>query len=489
MLCYLDRTNISTAIVPMAEQFGWNKQFCGAVLSAFFAGYGATQVLGGQWSDKYGGSAVLAGGLVLWSVATALTPFAAAWGTMPLLAARTLLGMGQGVAFPAMHALLAKHVPHKVRSGAIGIIMACAHCGTALGFGASPAIIDGMGWGWTYYLFGGAALLWLPFWLNMGKEKAKAAAKAAMAAATQQAHQLQQRAAAASAHDAVMPAARHAPGGTSRSAHPLLDSIQQHDQQQQQQALLQQRAAAAAARSSSNKVSSSSNPSVGFWPLMRRKEVWAIAVAQYMSGWGFYGLLAWLPSFFIEHCGLQLSQLGGFTLAPYLLQAVVGASAGILADNLIVQRNWGIRDVRVLMQVAGMLGPAACLFAAASPLSAHSPYLATGLITVAMGMSALTCSGVSASHLDIAPRHAGVVFGVGNTAGTLAGLVAVPGLGYVLQHTGNWSLAFGLAAAHNVVGAALWAKWVGDKPLPEDGGEPGVGFAATPPGQMRLKAQ
>jgi ACS family sodium-dependent inorganic phosphate cotransporter len=95
MLCYLDRTNISTAIVPMAEQFGWNKQFCGAVLSAFFAGYGATQVLGGQWSDKYGGSAVLAGGLALWSVATALTPFAAAWGTVPLLVARTLLGMGQ----------------------------------------------------------------------------------------------------------------------------------------------------------------------------------------------------------------------------------------------------------------------------------------------------------------------------------------------------------------------------------------------------------
>jgi ACS family sodium-dependent inorganic phosphate cotransporter len=45
-----------------------------------------------------------------------------------------------------------------------------------------------------------------------------------------------------------------------------------------------------------------------------------------------------------------------------------------------------------VLQVAGMLGPAACLFAAASPISAHSPYLATGLITVAMGMSALTCS-------------------------------------------------------------------------------------------------
>lgn len=110
LLCYLDRTNISTAIVPMAEQFGWNKQFCSIVMSAFFAGYGATQVLGGQLSDKYGGSAVLAAGLMVWSLATVLTPLAASWGTWQLLTARAVLGMAQGIAFPAIHALLAKKV-------------------------------------------------------------------------------------------------------------------------------------------------------------------------------------------------------------------------------------------------------------------------------------------------------------------------------------------------------------------------------------------
>ena len=77
--------------------------------------------------------------------------------------------------------------------------------------------------------------------------------------------------------------------------------------------------------------------------------------------------------------------------------------------------------------------------------------------------------GVSSSHLDIAPRHAGVVFGVGNTAGTLAGLVSVPVTGYLLHTTGSWPLIFGIAAAHNVLGAVLWAKWAGDRQLPEDG--------------------
>jgi hypothetical protein len=63
------------------------------------------------------------------------------------------------------------------------------------------------------------------------------------------------------------------------------------------------------ASTSSRPGSPAADTNVGFWPLMRRKEVWAIAVAQYASSFGFYGLLAWLPSFFLEHCGLQLSKV------------------------------------------------------------------------------------------------------------------------------------------------------------------------------------
>ena len=56
-------------------------------------------------------------------------------------------------------------------------------------------------------------------------------------------------------------------------------------------------------------------------------------------------------------------------------------------------------------------------------------------------------------------------------AATLAGLVAVPLTGALLDATGSWELVFALTAAHYVAGAAVFAAWSGAEPLPEDGGD------------------
>lgn len=37
-----------------------------------------------------------------------------------------------------------------------------------------------------------------------------------------------------------------------------------------------------------------------------------------------------------------------------------------------------------------------------------------------------------------------------------------------VQATNSWPLVFGITAGHYLLGAVLWALWVGDKPLPED---------------------
>ena len=90
----------------------------GIVLGAFFWGYAATQLLGGQAADRLGGQHVLGLGVFVWSACTFLTPAAALAGFGVLLVARVALGLGEGIAFPAVHTLIGAQVnmvcTHKV---------------------------------------------------------------------------------------------------------------------------------------------------------------------------------------------------------------------------------------------------------------------------------------------------------------------------------------------------------------------------------------
>lgn len=146
LICYADRSNISTAIIPMAGQFGWDASRQGLVLSAFFAGYLCTQLLGGALADRHGGQRVLAAGVAAWSITTCLTPQAAALGLPALLAMRVAMGLGEGVAFPAIHALIARGVPPERQSTAVAVVTAASYGGTALAFGLAPTIIEDLGW-------------------------------------------------------------------------------------------------------------------------------------------------------------------------------------------------------------------------------------------------------------------------------------------------------------------------------------------------------
>jgi Major Facilitator Superfamily len=98
VICNCDRINLSVAILPMAKELGWSQSLVGVIQGSFYVGYVTTQLPSGYLSDKYGGRNVLAFGVVAWSLMTLLTPWAASTGSLPtLLAARILLGVGEGV--------------------------------------------------------------------------------------------------------------------------------------------------------------------------------------------------------------------------------------------------------------------------------------------------------------------------------------------------------------------------------------------------------
>ncbi|KDO66840.1 hypothetical protein CISIN_1g010343mg [Citrus sinensis] len=166
LLCNMDRVNMSIAILPMSAEFNWNPATVGLIQSSFFWGYLLTQIAGGIWADTVGGKAVLGFGVVWWSIATALTPVAAKLGLPFLLVVRVFMGIGEGVAMPAMNNILSKWVPVAERSRSLALVYSGMYLGSVTGLAFSPFLIHRFGWPSVFYSFGSLGTVWFTVWLS-----------------------------------------------------------------------------------------------------------------------------------------------------------------------------------------------------------------------------------------------------------------------------------------------------------------------------------
>lgn len=170
-LCtYADRTNISLAIVEMEREFRWSASVDGLVLSSFFAGYTCTQVLGGWLAARWSGSAVMGCAVLAYSTATLLTPIAARSSIHMLLATRVLLGVGEGLALPALHHVTARWAPTHERSRFTTISVSGQYLGSTATLLCAPMVHAW--WPSIFYLFGGMGIIWVITWAVIGADSA-----------------------------------------------------------------------------------------------------------------------------------------------------------------------------------------------------------------------------------------------------------------------------------------------------------------------------
>ena len=130
------RVNLSVAIVYMAADFDWDEKTNGVILGMFFYGYVLTQVPGGRMAELVGGKwlfgvgegivniichpltnlALLMSGVLVTAVFTLVTPVAAHTSLTLLYVVRVIEGLGEGVTFPAMLAMIARWSAPEERS-------------------------------------------------------------------------------------------------------------------------------------------------------------------------------------------------------------------------------------------------------------------------------------------------------------------------------------------------------------------------------------
>ena len=161
--CPLVITN-HTANSTNGEGFNWNPKEQGIILGSFFYGYIITQIPGGFLAEKYGGKWLYGFGTLCTAALTLITPLAANTGLGYFIAVRVLEGLGEGVTFPAMHAMIAQWVPLTERSKLITFINAGAQFGTIVSLPVSGLIAANIDWESIFYFFGILGCVWFIFW-------------------------------------------------------------------------------------------------------------------------------------------------------------------------------------------------------------------------------------------------------------------------------------------------------------------------------------
>src|SRR3954451_21669698 len=90
---YTDRVALSVAAKPVSVEFGLTPVEMGYLFSSFLWMYILCLIPVGLLVDRYGGKAVNAGGIALWSVATVATGLSTSFASMA--ATRMVMGAGE----------------------------------------------------------------------------------------------------------------------------------------------------------------------------------------------------------------------------------------------------------------------------------------------------------------------------------------------------------------------------------------------------------
>ncbi|XP_077531730.1 voltage-gated purine nucleotide uniporter SLC17A9-like isoform X1 [Haemaphysalis longicornis] len=200
------------------------------------------------------------------------------------------------------------------------------------------------------------------------------------------------------------------------------------------------------------------HPKVPWFIYFKSPSFWVILLAHFTENNSYFILISWLPTYF--HDRFPDAQMWVFNMVPWIMIPICSIGGGTFSDHLI-RKGQPIARVRKLSEALCQLSKALLL-----PLVPWCEYTwALLFVSLAVACSGFHNSGVFINPQDIAPLHAGSVFGLMNTVGAIPGFLGVYLVGYVVDVTRSWSLIFYLTALLNLVGCAAFLVYGRGQPI------------------------
>jgi ACS family D-galactonate transporter-like MFS transporter len=386
---YVDRASLSVAMPVISEEFGIDAATQGIILSSFFWTYALMQIPGGWLADRYRPRVIIAGATILWGGFQALA--ALATGVLGLLLARLGLGLAEGPIFPVSAKLNALWLPAKERGRGAVIIDGGAPLGTAFGGLIIAALIVAFGSWRTAFVVAGLGTVAagvFAYWYIRDNPREHPSANEAEAQYIEREH---------AKEDELLTA-----GQTGRT------------------------------------------DVIGF---LNFRSFWGMLLGWVGFNLVFYGLVAWAPTYLAQARGLSLAAIGGATFIIFGAGFVGEIVGGFLSDHWKERGGAPNIVMRTVLGISGLLTTLSTFLLA---------FVSSPVAAVALLASTLFFLRWGGLYWSIPPTltdrgRVGVLGGIMNFAGNVAGILVPIVVGVIVQVTGSYFLALMFFSASGVL--------------------------------------
>lgn len=385
---YVDRSAISYAVDDISRAFGLNQDAVGLILGAFGIGYLVTTFLGGIWTDRHGAHRTLLAASLLWSLAIGATGLAT--GFAVLFAARIALGIAEGPNFPVMNRVVADWLSPRERAVALSYALVAVPLALAIGAPVVTFLILHIGWRGMFLVLAGLGLAWVPLWWFRFRDFPE--------------------------HSRHVNAAElhHIRGG--EGGH-VGDADAVHQSRRKLR---------------------------GLWKfLFTNPTLLANNWAFFVFGYYLFFFMTWMPSYLRRTYGMDLHQVGLFSILPWLFAAILLLATGRLSDALLKRTG----SLRIARSHPIWISQLLAALSIVPVILAHSETVALIFVSLAVALGMAANSAFYAVNADLAPARSGTALGLMDAFFAIAGFAAPAVTGWLVTATGNFAAAFWLMAA------------------------------------------
>ena len=150
---FIDRQILSILLDPIKEELGASDTqmgfLTGLAFAVFYTGFGIPIA---RWADRGVRRSIIAMGLTVWSVMTALCGLAQSF--LQLAAARIGVGVGEAAGSPPAHSLISDYFPPERRAAALSIYNVGIPVGVMFGYLAGGWLLEFFNWRVAFFVVG-----------------------------------------------------------------------------------------------------------------------------------------------------------------------------------------------------------------------------------------------------------------------------------------------------------------------------------------------